>query len=101
MEMSVRKFGFALLIVGMLWLIGIQLVVNLRGGIRPVLQAQYDLLEATPKAVYSKQEVEAYVRNTANAVFDEQPLFIFPGVVLFAGGLLASRPARTKSAGSA
>jgi hypothetical protein len=94
---AVRKVGLALLIIGMIWLISMQLTFNLRGGIRPVLQAQHVQLDANPETVYSRQDVEFYIRNTATAAFDAQPLFVLPAIIIFAGGLLASRRQTPKS----
>jgi len=78
-------------------LIWMQLTVSLRGAIRPVLQTQYVQLDANPKTAYSRQDVEFYVRNTATAAFDAQPLFVLPAIIIFIGGLLASRRQAPKS----
>jgi len=93
-----RKLGVTLLVVGFLWLLALQMQAALRGGIRPVLRAQYAQLDTAAKTSYSRQDVEELIGNTARDSFDAQPLFSLPGTICFIGGLLAARRQPVSSA---
>lgn len=92
---AMRKTGLALLLLGFLWLVQLQVVSTLRGGVRPVLDAQYKAIEAQKGRTYSASEVEERVHTTAVAAYDAAPsLFAVPGAIMLLGGLLAARRSR-------
>lgn len=92
---AMRKTGLALLLLGFLWLVQLQVVSALRGGVRPVLDAQYKAIEAQKGRTYSAPEVEERVHATAVAAYDAAPsLFAIPGAIMLLGGLLAARRSR-------
>ncbi|AKJ31449.1 hypothetical protein [Caldimonas brevitalea] len=68
-----------------------QFAVLSRFGIRKVLKTEFDYLDSSPRVAYSKDEMEALLHRTARGSYNAQPLFILPGTVMFAGGLLAAR----------
>ena len=87
-----RKFGYALLFIGFAWLCLQQFNGVMRGGLRPVVLAQYQKL--TPDKLYSAADVQQHIRETAVATFDTYPLVIIPGLFMLVGGLLLARTRR-------
>ncbi len=95
-----RKVGVILLLVGFLWLLVLQGVVLVRGGVRPIIRVAISELESKPGKLYSAEDVVAYVGRAATSAFDAQPLFVAPASLMLVGGLLAARNGKT-SAGNA
>jgi hypothetical protein len=92
------KIGLGLLILGFVWLIGLQASVLLGAGIRPVLAAQYKEIDSTPVRLYSRIEVEEKIRATARSAFDAgTPMFILPGALMLLGGILVALSKREGS----
>jgi hypothetical protein len=90
-----RKLGLLLLTTGLLWLLILQLGSSMRAGVRPVVLGQYKQLDLENRNTFTRSEVEERLRETAAAAYDAAPSsFALPGLLMFAGGLLAARRSR-------
>ena len=90
-----RKIGYALLFIGFAWICMQQLQGVMRGGLRPIVLAQYEKL--APEKVYSAADVQQHIRETAVATFDAFPRVIVPGIFMLVGGLLLARKGRAQN----
>ena len=72
-----------------------QLQGTLRGGLRPVVLAQYAKLSSSK--AYSAADVQQHIRETAVAAFNIYPLVIAPGLLMLIGGLLLARTSRRQN----
>lgn len=91
-----RKLGYAFLLVGFAWISLQQFDGFMRGGLRPVVLAQYAKLSANPAVTYARKDVQLHIRETALAAYRIYPLVIAPGVLMLVGGLLLAGSSRTK-----
>ena len=85
-----RKIGVTLLIAGFVWILLMQGVVLVRGGVRPIIGSAMGELESKPGKLYSADEVQSFVGKAANSASDAHPLFVLPGSLMLVGGLLAA-----------
>ena len=91
-----RKLGYVLLLVGFAWISLQQFDGFMRGGLRPVILAEYSKLSANPAMTYSRDEVQLHIRQTALATYRLYPPVIAPGILMLVGGLLLARSSRAK-----
>ncbi len=99
MKSKMRVLGFALLLCGFAWLVAMQLTLAIRGGIRPILRAQYQKVEQGGRSSVPTEEVIELVSETARLAFDAHPLFILPATLMLVGAIcLAWRPQAVNSA---
>jgi hypothetical protein len=98
-ESKMRMMGFGMLICGFAWLVDMQLMLAIRGAIRPILRAQYQKVEQGGRSSVPTEEVVKLVSETAKLAFDAHPLFILPATLMLVGAIcLAWRP-RAESKG--
>lgn len=86
-----RRFGYALLLIGFGWICLQQFDGVMRGGLRPVVSSEYARLSPDPGKAYSREQMQAHIRETAIATHGLYPWVIAPGFLMLAGGLLLAR----------
>ena len=86
-----RRVGYALLLIGFGWLCFQQFEGLMRGGLRPVVSAQYAYLSPDSARTYSREEMQVRIRETAIATHGLFPWVIVPGALMLIGGLLLAR----------
>ncbi len=91
-----KRFGYALLLVGFGWICLQQFDGLMRGGLRPVVSAQYALLSPDPAKTYSREQMQTRIRETAIATHGLYPWVIAPGLLMLAGGLLLAHVGRNR-----
>jgi hypothetical protein len=88
-----RKFGLLLLSTGFAWLLALQLITFMRVLARPIADAANE--EIAKMSVLTGEGARAIVGRAIVSSFDDQPLFIVPGVLMLVGGLLVSARPKT------
>jgi hypothetical protein len=86
-----RKLGYLLVIAGFTWLVFLQAVQSLCGGVRPILRTEYIKVDKGGRSTIPIGEVIELIRDTAVQCFNSQPLFLLPGVVMLVGTILIGR----------
>jgi hypothetical protein len=90
-----RKAGYLLVMTGFTWLVFLQAVQLLRGGVRPILRTQYAKVDNGGRPAIPAGEVIQLIGDTAAQCYDSQPLFLLPGAVMLVGAILIGRRSAT------
>lgn len=81
-----RRLGLLFVFVGFVWLASLQLISYMRVFARPIADAANAELAQMP--VVTQERAQALVGRAIVSSFDEQPLFILPGLFMLVGGVL-------------
>jgi hypothetical protein len=85
----VRKTGLIMLFIGFIWLLTLQASVLL-SGTRPALRTTLTKIDSQLNMSYSKKEVEDLLNEAAGAQYEATPVFLLPGTLMLAGGILGA-----------
>lgn len=91
-----RRLGLLLLALGFLWASLQEIGGLMRAGLRPLVLGQYAELSTDRSQIYSREDVQFRIRQTAVSAYRMRPHPALPGVLMLTGGLLLARTGRPK-----
>lgn len=101
MDGTMRRLGLLFVFVGFVWLASLQLISCMRVLARPIADAAN--AEIAQMSVVTQESAQGLVGRAIASSFDEQPLFILPGLFMLVGGVLiasAEQRAQAKKGGA-
>jgi len=83
---TMRRLGLLFVFIGFVWLASLQLISYMRVLARPIADAAN--AEIAQMSVVTQESAQGLVGRAIASSFDEQPLFILPGLFMLVGGVL-------------